>query len=102
MENELRRFFCPNSTEPKTFGAIDDGTFVDPWGNPYKGKIDAVETPQSVDVYKLDLARVEDSVVPLEAAVLRALRWLKLRQREDGSWTAEGEGDATAFALLPR
>ena len=35
-----------------------------------------------------------------EAAVLRALRWLKLRQREDGSWSAEGEGDATAFALL--
>ena len=35
-----------------------------------------------------------------EAAVLRALRWIKLRQREDGSWDAEGEGDATAFALL--
>ena len=35
-----------------------------------------------------------------EAAVLRALRWLKLRQLEDGSWDAKGEGDATAFALL--
>lgn len=32
--------------------AFDDDTFVDPWGNPYKVKIEAVETPQSVDVYE--------------------------------------------------
>ena len=38
--------------------------------------------------------------VRAEAAVLRALRWIKLRQQEDGRWEAEGEGDATAFALL--
>ena len=35
-----------------------------------------------------------------EAAVMRALRWLKTRQLADGSWQAKGEGDATAFALL--
>lgn len=35
-----------------------------------------------------------------EAAVLRALRWLKACQRPDGSWRAKGEGDPTAFALL--
>ena len=35
-----------------------------------------------------------------EAAVMRALRWIKLRQQPDGSWDAKGEGDATAFALL--
>lgn len=35
-----------------------------------------------------------------EAAVLRALRWIKAAQRPDGSWKARGEGDPTAFALL--
>ena len=35
-----------------------------------------------------------------EAAVMRALRWIKMRQLPDGSWQAKGEGDATAFALL--
>ena len=35
-----------------------------------------------------------------EDAVLRALRYLKSLQRENGSWRHKGEGDATAFALL--
>lgn len=36
--------------------AFDDNVFVDPWGNPYKVKIEAVETPESVDVYECAIA----------------------------------------------
>lgn len=32
--------------------AFDDDTFVDPWGNPYKVKIDPVEEPESDEVYE--------------------------------------------------
>ena len=49
---------------------------------------------------RTDAIRRYGGDVRAEIAVLRALRWIKLRQQPDGSWDAEGEGDPTAFALL--